>query len=279
LIYQALRQLYDWQLWWMVPAFVLALYGLWRSRREAVTRQLTAFTVLALVGLLAVAAVFMLGWQGYVPRRTGASRLILEASLLGPPLIAIGLGRLAATFGLARGGRLLSPPAARLGLVLALLTVCGAVSLVRVAHYDDGQAPSRAQLAVWRSIPAEPSDVILANGYTEGFIPDLTGAQGLLDGRAPYTFDAQLHRANRLLRQAQAFFARPARNWNYLARHHVSWVVVGVPGSYSLGTLNMWDVPEQLTGLERCSGLRRFAEGDGLTVFRVVDPGPSGCRG
>ena len=39
----------------------------------------------------AIASVFMFAWQGYVPRRTGASRIVLEASLLMPPLVAIGL--------------------------------------------------------------------------------------------------------------------------------------------------------------------------------------------
>jgi hypothetical protein len=278
LIEKSLRELYDWQLWWFLPTLVLAALGLWRSRRESVTRRAVALTLLSLIGLLAVAAVFMLGWHGYVPRRTGASRLIVQMSLVGPPLLAIGLGGLSGLGGTpwAWRGRRVAPwlPGAAL---LVALSVAGAVSLVKDADYYDGQAPTREQLAMWRSIPAESSDVVLANGYTEGFIPTMTGAQGLLDGRAPYTFDRELTRANRLLRGAHAFYSSPARHWEYLARNDVSWVVVGDPDSHSLGTGNVWDTPRGPHALDRCAGLERVVARSGLTVFRVVDPGPDGC--
>jgi hypothetical protein len=276
LVEQSIRELYDWQRWWFVPALLLAILGLWRRRRDAAARQVVSFTIVALVGLLALASVFMFGWQGYVPRRTGASRIVLEASLLGPPLIAIGLECLIRDARTWRRGRLLPKPRlARLAL-LAALSVCGVISMIRVADYNDGHAPSREELAVWRSLPLTSKDVVLANGYTEGFIPDVTGAQGLLDGRAPYTFDAQLQRANRLLRGGRQFYADPARHWGFLADNHVSWLVVG--DHFALGTGNIWDTSSDLRGLEGCPGLERYAQDDTLTVFRVVDPGPRGCR-
>jgi hypothetical protein len=273
----AVRQLYDWQVWWIVPALLLASFGLWRQRRDPVARQLVAFTLLSLLGLLAVASVFMLGWQGYVPRRTGASRIVLEASLLGPPFFAIGLGFLARETWTWRGRRVLPPPRIFRLALIAVLSVCGVVSMVRVSNYDDGQAPSREELAVWRSLPLTSDDVVLANGYTEGFIPDVTRAQGLLDGRAPYTFDSQLHRADDLLRGAQAFYADPAAHWDFLAQNDVSWVVVGEPGSYSLATGNIWTTPPSLEALEACAGLERVAASPSLTAFRVVDPSAQGC--
>ena len=275
----AVRELYDWQRWWIVPALLLASVGLWRQRRDAATRQLVSFTLLSVLGLLAIASVFMLGWDGYVPRRTGASRIVLEASLLGPPFFAIGLENLAGASWTWRGRRVLPTPWLGRIVMLAALSVCGMVSLVRVSNYDDGQAPTREELAMWESLPLTSDDVVLANGYTEGFIPDLTGAQGLLDGRAPYTFDAQLRRANRLLRGSQAFFTDPARHWDLLAQNNVSWVVVGHPHSYALGTGNIWDTPHTLQALESCRGLERVAEDTTLTVFRVVDSGPQGCQG
>jgi hypothetical protein len=270
-------QLYDWQLWWVVPAAALAAVGLWRTRREAATRNVLSFTLLSLTGLLAVASVFMLGWQGYVPRRTGASRIVLEMSLLGPPLLAIGLGGAARATWNWRGRPTLSTPRLRHVVLLVVVSGCGMASLVRDAEYYDGQAPSREQLAVWHSIPATSSEVVLANGYTEGFIPDNTGAEGLLDGRAPYTFDTELLHANELLRGAQRFFDDPARHWSFLAENDVSWVVVGEPGSYSLGTGNVWNSPRHLRALDGCRGLVRFAAVDGLTVFRVADAGAQGC--
>jgi hypothetical protein len=218
----------------------------------------------------------MLGWQGYVPRRTGASRMVVEWSVLVPPLVAIGLAALARVPWAWRGRRL-SPKRWLCGALVAALSVCGLVTMVRVARYYDGQAPSRAELAVWRSLPLTSRDVVLANGYTEGFIPDVTPAKGLLDGRAPYTFGTQLHHANQLLRGAHAFFTDPAAHWGYVAANHVTWVVVGDPSAYSLATNNVWDTPSSLSGLNRCRGLRQFTRTPTLAVYRVVDPGPGAC--
>jgi hypothetical protein len=166
-----------------------------------------------------------------------------------------------------------------LAVLLVALSAAGLSTLNRVADFDDGQRPTRQQLAVWQSIPASSSDVILANGYTEGFIPDVTGANGLLDGRAPYTFGDELARANRLFRDAQAFFDDPAEHWSFLAHHHVTWVVVGDDHTHSLSTGNVWSTPPDLTGLRACAGLHQTAATSGLTVFRVVDAGPKGCSG
>jgi hypothetical protein len=280
MIRQSVRELYSWQERWMIPALLLAVCGLWRARRMAVTREMVSFTLVSVIGLAAVASVFMVGWQGYVPRRTGASRMVAEASVVGPPLLAIGLSALARATWVWRGRPLLRTPWQRTVALLSLLSVlsvCGVVSMVRVARYDDGWAPSRAELATWRSLPLTSHDVVLANGYTEGFIPDVTGAQGLLDGRAPYTFDAQLRRANSLLRGAHAFFTDPEQNWSFLSQNHVTWVVVGDPSAYSLATGNVWDTPASLRGLDSCPGLRQVEHSATLTVYRVVDPSAFGC--
>jgi hypothetical protein len=279
MVFESIRELYWWSWWWIVPAAILAGIGLWRARRDAAVRRALGFVLLSLVGIGAVACVFMLGWQGYVPRRTGASRLVLEASLLIPPLIVIGLSSAAGDMRLWRPRRLLpSQPSRALGL-LAALSVFGAISLIGVARYDSGQAPSRDDLAVWRSLPLSTTDIVLANGYTEGFIPDVTAANGLLDGRAPYTFGDLLHRANGLFRGAQEFFADPAAHWDYVADNDVSWIVVADPDSHALGTGNVWETPtsQGLQALEQCDGLDQVVQSDALTAFRVVDAGPEGC--
>ena len=277
MILNSMRELYNWQDWWIIPAAVLTALGLWLTWRRPATRQVVSFTALSLLGMLVVASVFMFGWQGYVPRRTGASRIMLETSLLVPALFGFGLAAVGRATWEWRGRRLPGSSRTHMAVLLGALVLSALVSMQRVANYDDGQAPSRAQLALWRSLPMTSSDVVLANGYTEGFIPDVTGAQGLLDGRAPYTFDTQLHRANLLLRGAQAFFGDPARNWSYLADHHVSWVVVGDPHAYSLATGNVWDTPESLQVLDACAGLRLVTHSDSLAVYRVVDASPHGC--
>ncbi|HEX3931113.1 MAG TPA: hypothetical protein VHW64_10425 [Nocardioides sp.] len=273
----SVRELYSWQDWWIVPALLLTLLGLWRSRRDAATRQVVGFTLLTLLGLALVASVFMLGWQGYVPRRTGGSRIVLESSLVVPPLFVLGLAAATRASWSWRGRALMATPRTRAVVLLLALTACGVVSMVRVARYDNGQAPSQEDLAVWRSLPLTGHDVVLANGYTEGFIPDVTPAQGLLDGRAPYTFDTQLHDANALLRGGQAFFTDPSAHWGYLAQNHVTWVVVGDPHAYSLATGNVWDAPTALDALRACPGLHQVRRTSALAVYQVVDSGAGGC--
>jgi hypothetical protein len=161
--------------------------------------------------------------------------------------------------------------------MVAILALLGVIALIPIADYDSSQAPTRDEVAVWESLPLTSDDVVLANGYTEGFIPDVTGADGLLDGRAPYTFGDLLRRANQLFRGAQAFFDDPAENWGFLAQHDVTWIVVGASDAHSLGTGNVWDTPRSLQPLESCGGLRRVVDDGGLTVFRVVDARPGGC--
>jgi hypothetical protein len=158
-----------------------------------------------------------------------------------------------------------------------VLTAAGIVSMIGVADYDSRLVPSRDDIALWRSLPVQPGDVVLGNGYTEGFVPDVTAGVGLLDGRAPYTFGALLKRANHLLRGADAFYADPAAHWDYLARNDVRWVVVSDPHTYALSTGNTWYVPDPLDALDRCDGLQKVATNQRLTVYRVVDSGPGGC--
>jgi hypothetical protein len=278
MLYRALHSAYGASFWWLLPLLLLAFVGLRRRWRDVQTRQVVRFVLLALLGLALAASVFMFVWQGFVPRRTGASRIALEASLLLPPLLAVGLGDLGReTWTWRRRGRLRTlrrPVLAMLGVLVA----GSLVSMTGVAVATSGTTLDRQQLAVWESLPLRDDDVVLANGYTEGFIPDVTPAEGLLDGRAPYTFGGLLHHANGLFRGAEDFFAHPSQHWDYLARHHVTWIVVAKPGSYALSTYNVWSVPRHPEALARCSGLHKYVAAWGLTVYRVVDPGPGGCR-
>jgi hypothetical protein len=277
LLYDVPGYLYGRSWWWITVSLVLAGLGLWLRRRDPDSRLLLGFTLFTLVGLGLVASVFMLGWNGYVPRRTGASRIPLEASLLIPPFIAVGLGCLARATWRWRGRTV--PERRRRPILLVALATCGLVSSLDVAAYVRMQALSRDDLAVWRSLPLEPGDVVLANAYTEGFIPDVTKGVGLLDGRAPYTFDGLLYRANGLFRGARDFFIDPSGHWSYLRENNVSWVVVGDSSTYALSTGNTWSVPHGLHALERCPGLERVVnDAPRITVFRVVDSGPAGCR-
>ena len=67
MMHDAMRDLYNGSWWWIVPALLVAGYGVWRRRDTEDGRLVILFTLLSLVGLGLVASVFMLGWQGYVP--------------------------------------------------------------------------------------------------------------------------------------------------------------------------------------------------------------------
>ena len=209
MIHDTIQSMYEHAWWWIVPALVLASVGLLARRRDPVVRRLLGFTLLALVGLSAIALVFMLGWDGYVPRRTGASRIVLEASLLVPPFVAIGLAALVAQ--LPMWVRRWRWPTARVRIVVAigLVTACALVTSVAVARFDNHEAPSRDELAAWESLPLTSGDIVLSNGYTEGFIPDVTDANGLLDGRAPYTFDESADPGQRPAARSTVVLRRP----------------------------------------------------------------------
>jgi hypothetical protein len=276
-VFDTIRGMYTgWSWAWVVPLLVLAGVGLYWRRRGPTERRLVMFTVVSLVGLAAVASVFMFGWQGYVPRRTGASRVVLEASLLVPPFVAIGVAALAREAASRPRARRLRNEQTTMIAALTIAAVFGAVAMFAIRSYNAGQAPSRDELAIWRSLPLTSHDVVLTNAYTEGFIADVTGAQGLLDGRAPYTFGDLLHRANRLLRGAAAFYDDPAAHCDFIFENHVTWVVVGNPDAESLGTRNVWATPANLTALDRSSDLRRVVATPTLTVYRVIDPA-NGC--
>jgi hypothetical protein len=277
MVVDTIRGMYTaWSWLWIVPVLLLAGYGLYRRREDPAVRRLVGFTVVSLVGLGAIASVFMVGWQGYVPRRTGASRFVLEASLLVPPFVALGLASLARLGSDRPSRRLLRDERSRLLTSLAVLSILSVATMFVIRGYNAPQAPSRDELATWRSLPLTSSDVVLSNAYTEGFIPDVTGAQGLLDGRAPYTFGSLLQRANELFRGAQAFFGDPSAHWDYIADNDVTWIVVGDPDSESLGTRNVWETPASLTALDSCTGLKRVIETPTLTAYQVTDPN-AGC--
>ena len=93
----------------------------------------------------------MFRWQGYAPRRTGASRIVLEASLLVPLLIAFGVGCLAGE-GCAVGEVVHSCAlgAGRPWWLAGAACVVGILSLVGVARYDVRLAPSANDVRLWR---------------------------------------------------------------------------------------------------------------------------------
>lgn len=230
--------------------------------RQAAARRVLVFTFVALVALAAVAAVFALGWTGYVPRRTGAQRLLAEASLLVGPYVAGALGwvpRLAER----RPGSTWVPT-----VTVAVLVVLGCLATLRLEHTFAQMRPPRSAVRALSTLDLPAGSLVLTNAYTEGFLADVMGAEGLLEGRAPYTYPRTLARANRLLRGAHAFFERPSDRMRFLRRNRVDYVIVARPRSYALASSNFVGRPAN-AGLRSMPGLRLLLTTPELHVYRV----------
>jgi hypothetical protein len=252
-------------LWVGVVALVtVVLLALGAKRRLPVSRIL-AFALLSVLGLIAVGAVFAFGWSSYVPRRTGAQRLVAEATLLLGPCAA---GALAC---LRLSGRL--KERAQLTSVIVVLALCavGVVGSLRLAGVLDGQRPPHDAEQALAGLHVPPRAVVLTNAYTEGYVKQVTGAHGLIDGRAPYTFPRVLNRANSLIMQAKQFYRSPAQHLGFLDREHISYVIVS-GHSYSLGTGNLYVKPSDITELATCPRLKPVLLMPGLRVYHVRPP-------
>ena len=284
----ALRRAYPdntWLVGVVVALAVLALVVAVRhggpARHDA--RRFLLFTGSALLGMTLVGAVFALGWPGYVPRRTGALRLVLEATLLVAPLVA---GATHAALGEHGWCQRLWPhdtwPCWRdRALAAALLLALGAVGWAGSRHTAQGVAdsrPDRDTLAALADLPIAEDAVLLANAYTEGYLTSVTAGEALLGGRAPYTFPDLLDRANRLLRESQRFFRHPRRNVDLLRRNDVSYVLVAEPGSHALANPRSFPVNRGLQALvpER---LEPVLVRPDLRVYRVRGDGGAASGG
>ena len=192
---------------------------------DVLSRRQLAFFLFAAIALAALAAVFVFGWQGYVPRRTG-QRFTAEASMLAGPLIACGVGHLQTPRSAGRRAAHRSRPSTPVWFAV-VLTVGGCLSGLSLAHTHGDDHPSQRDVEVLRSLDIPSDSTVLTNGYNEGYIEQATGAHGLVGGRAPYTFPTILTRAVQLLEDTQDFYRAPTEHATFLQQEGVDYVVVG----------------------------------------------------
>ena len=253
---------------WVGVAVVVAIAGLVVGlvTRQGVARRTLMFNVLALVGLGAAAALFALGWSSYVPRRTGSQRLVQEMSVLIGPFVACGLACLMRRLGVVSGERWRR--AVTMTLVVASCGL-GVFFSARAVPSLQHHRPLPSDVSALRHLGVPHDSVVLTNAYTEGYIPQVMQAHGLVDGRAPYTYPRVLARANGLLRDAQSFYRQPCRRIVFLYHHHVSYIVVAHRGSYALGTSNLFSPGVATWRLDQCAGLTRVLATPRLLVYRI----------
>lgn len=249
----------------VVVATVLLVVTAFR-RPEA--RQVLVFALVSLAGLTAVGAVFGFGWSSYVPRRTGAQRLVQDATLLLGPCVACALAAAVA-------GRWIAWRRVACAATVVVLSGLGALASVHLATASAHQRPTPRAVHTLTNLKVPPDSVVLANAYTEGYIEQVMGARGLLEGRAPYTFPRLLERANTLLQGARDFYGAPASHVGFLDRNHVSYVIVSRRRSYAMGTSHFFKIEVPRSSFDACPGLIRVRSTRDLTVYRVqISPTP-----
>ena len=256
---------------WTVPVAVLmatlvvALLVRARTDRGALPHAVFFTTALSL--LVSVTCVFVFGWDSYVPRRTGSERILLEATLL-PPVLMAGATSVAASA--LRGGR---GRALSMGMVALALAV-GLVSSVQRTQDAADWRPTSADREALESLDIPADAVVLANAYTEGYLRHATGARPLLEGRAPYTFPDQLSRAVDLLQGAREFYRDPSGGLDFLDEQDVEYVVVARPGSFAITSEHLLDDGTGLARLRAVPQLEEVLSSEGLVVFRYVPRDP-----
>jgi hypothetical protein len=261
-------------LWYLVVALVCyALLLVTRATRKRLG-PLAVFMPVALVCLTIPVAVLLFGWDSYVPRRTGTLRMLSEASLIRPVLLAGG-ATAAALLLRSRFRRSWVVPAFQ-GAVLVLAL---AVGVTATAHQAAGRKANRTHpedLQALSDLDIPPDSTVLTDGYSEGIIHAVTGAHGLLEGRAPYTFPHVLYRANLLLREAREFYAHPRANRAFLDENGVDYVIVQREPKV-LASAYRFDTRNADRRLSKGSAFEQVLDTPRLAVFRYL--GADGAEG
>jgi hypothetical protein len=253
---------------WLAVAVVVATIGIVVGlvTKQGVARRALLFTLITLVGIAGVGAVFALGWSSYVPRRTGAQRMVQEATLAITPFVACGTACLMFLMGRRRGQvwrRFVS------AALVVLSCGTGVFYSARAEQAVRYQRPLPSDVSALRGLELPADSVVLTNAYTEGYVAQVMGATGLLDGRAPYTYPTVLTRASGLLREAKTFYRRPCRDLGFLHENHVSYVVVTHRKSFALGTNNVFARAVGPQRLDACPELTAVLRSPRLLVYRV----------
>ncbi len=216
------------------------------------------------VGMVVIATVsfgFTVGWETYVPRRTGWSRL-LQLSVVMVPIAAAVVASAGATS--SRRALRIAPPA--LGLFLSIAVLVHGVSAWSAA-LSAAQPPS-ATLAALTTLDLPDDAIVLTNSYSEGTVQLTAGGTGVLFGRAPYTEARLLDRANALIASSQRFFAAPTAPGASMPCRGITHVLVAVDSEWRLGTSSVF--PTDLAALDARGDLRRVATGPGFVLYEVV---------
>jgi len=262
--------------WWFALAAALVVAGLAGGAFRRTGRRAAVGYLLLLLGTVVavgtVSAVTALGWDTYVPRRTGPWRLIAPLGMLVPIGAAVAAGtwsvgdaRNPTTRAQRRAAR--RRAALVVGPLLLAVALLGAATVPGTQRFGN-LAPRDDRIGALRALRLPPGSLVLANSYTDGFLRANLDTPGLVEGRAPYTEARLLRRAIHLLTEAQAFFADPTGPLPSGGRRRVTHVLVATDTSWNLGTPVV--MPTDLGALDRRPDLRRLGAGPGFVLYRVT---------
>ncbi len=248
--------------WWALAAGlalagVIALVVRGGEDRRAAVRFLIS-VVVALAVVLAFSWFLAASYSTDVPRRTGFARVLPLAFVFVPIAGALAVSALGRTH-------------RALAAVIAVVVALGVgIPAARWTHSLDVQQPATATLGQLRNLDLPAGSLVLTNSYSEGYVPVVTGARGVVDGRAPYTERGVLERVNGVLRSSIDFFAHPAPPDGAappLPVDGITHVLVGT-GPWSLGAGSQF--PTDVAALTHRPDLRLIRSGDGYALYEVV---------
>jgi len=240
----------------LVVAVLLAVAAGVFARNHPVAPRLATLIMLVLLGTAILSSFFILGWDTFVPRRTGVGRLMqLTVALV--PISAAAFSPMVS-----------SPRLRRLmvGSTVILFGGLWVAALPTASHTARTQQPPEGTLAIERNLRL-PNGIALANAYTEGFLPAMMHVDGLLDGRAPYTDAQLLERANLLLTMSSGFFGDPENAPFPFAAFGVRYVIVA-NRSWALGTSRI--IRTNSKALRSDASLKPILDNADLTIYEVV---------
>lgn len=248
--------------WWAAGAALALLGVLVMVRRGGEDRRAALRFVIsvgvALVAVVGFAIFLAASYSTDVPRRTGFARVL--------PLVYVFVP-VAAALAVSAFGRVRRNPAAALAVVVVLAI---GVPAARWTMSLDVQEPAVATLGQLRNLRLPAGALVLTNVYSEGYVPVVVGARGVLDGRAPYTERGVLERVNGLLKTSISWFAHPApidAPPPPLPVPGITHVLVAT-GPWALGAGVQF--PTDIEGLRRRPDLRLLRVGEGFALFAVV---------
>ena len=129
-------------------------------------------------------------------------------------------------------------------------------------------APRRPRrCASCRALDLPDHSLVLTNFYSEGFVPDVLGARGAIDGRAPYTEGTTLRKVNAELRHSIAFFASPPGVDPPLPVDGLTHVLIATGTGWSLGAGTRWTTDQEM--LDHRPDLQLIASSPSYRLYAV----------